>query len=208
MLTSEGGMEYFVYCRDRPDSGELRSELAEAHWTFMDRYAEAMIARGPTLTPDGAAATGSMHIVDLPDVQAAQAFAFDEPNYKAGVYDEVLVRRWSNTLGRTMWQYSGSTAGYHRFLIMAHGRPGVLAISDALSQAHRHYLDEGYHERLIACGPLLSDDGAEWRGTAILAELPDRSSAEALIAQEPYARAGLYESVEVHDWRFGGRPQP
>jgi uncharacterized protein len=60
---------------------------------------------------------------------------------------------------------------------------------------------------LIACGPLLSEDGAQWRGTAILAELPNRSAADALIAQEPYAQAGLYERIEVYDWRFGGRPQ-
>lgn len=200
-------MEYFIYCRDRPGSGVLRSELVEAHWAFMDRYADEMIARGPTLTSDGMAATGSVHIVDLPDGDAAHVFAFDEPNYKAGVYGEVLVRRWSNTLGRTMWQFAGSMAGYHRFLIIAHGRSGVTAGRDALHREHHHYLDHGYRDRLIACGPLLSEDGAHWRGTAILAELPNRSAADALIAKEPYAQAGLYERIEVHDWRFGGRPQ-
>lgn len=44
----------------------------------MDRYAESMIARGPTLTADLTAATGSVHIVDLPDVEAARTFVFDE----------------------------------------------------------------------------------------------------------------------------------
>jgi hypothetical protein len=44
-------VEYFFYCRDRPDTAALRDELVEAHWSFMDRYADAMIARGPTLTP-------------------------------------------------------------------------------------------------------------------------------------------------------------
>lgn len=39
-------MEYFFYCRDRPGSGALRLELVEAHWSFKDRYAGAMIARG------------------------------------------------------------------------------------------------------------------------------------------------------------------
>lgn len=196
-------MEYFIYCRDKPGSGALREELVEDHWAFMDRYADEMIARGPTLTSDGEEATGSMHIVDLPDGDAAHVFAFDEPNYKAGVYDKVLVRRWSNTLGRTMWEFAGSTDGYSRFLIIAHGRSG--AARDTLHREHLDYLDQGYRDRLIACGPLLSDDGAHWRGTAIMAELPDRAAAEALIAQDPYARAGLYERVEVHDWQFGGR---
>ena len=85
--------------RRRPD------ELAEAHWSFMDGYAEHMIARGPTLTADRTTWTGSMHMVDLPDAQAARVFAFQEPFYRAGVYGEVLVSRWRNTLGRT----SGTT---------------------------------------------------------------------------------------------------
>jgi uncharacterized protein YciI len=140
-------MEYFIYCRDRPGSGALRSELAEAHWAFMDRYADEMIARGPTLTSDGMAATGSVHIVDLPDGEAAHVFAFDEPNYQAGVYGEVLVRRWSNTLGRTMWHFAGSMAGYHRFLIIARGRSGVTAGRDAQHREHHHYLDHGYRDR-------------------------------------------------------------
>src|SRR2546423_6452118 len=41
-------MEYFVYCRDHPGTGELRDRILEAHWSFMDGYAAGMIARGPT----------------------------------------------------------------------------------------------------------------------------------------------------------------
>jgi len=26
-----------------------------------------------------------------------------------------------------------------------------------------------------------------------------------MLASEPYAQAGLYSSVEIHDWEFGGR---
>jgi uncharacterized protein len=65
-------MEYFIYCRDNPDTGAILDELAEAHWSFMDGYADAMIARGPTLTPDRMRHTGGMHIVDLPDGDAAR----------------------------------------------------------------------------------------------------------------------------------------
>jgi uncharacterized protein len=50
-------------------------------------------------------------------------FAFQEPLYRAGVYGEVLVRRWRNVLGRTMgdgpaepveihdWQFGGRHQG-------------------------------------------------------------------------------------------------
>jgi uncharacterized protein YciI len=200
-------MEYFFYSRPRPDAEALWDQLTEAHWSFMDRYADEMIARGPTLTPDRATATGSMHIVDLPDAEAARVFAFDEPNYLAGVYDEVLVHRWSNTLGRTMWEFTPSTANGRRFLIIGHGTPGMTESRNILRDEHHRLLVQRYRESLIACGPLLSDDGTEWVGTAMLAELPDRASAEAMLAHGPHPGAGLYERVEVHNWRFGGRPR-
>jgi len=64
-------MEFFCYHQDRPDSVALRNELVEEHWSYMDRYATEMIARGPTLSGDGDTATGSVHILDLPDPAAA-----------------------------------------------------------------------------------------------------------------------------------------
>ena len=155
----------------------------------------------------GQTATGSMHMVDLPDAEAARVFAFEEPNYRAGVYGEVLVRRWRNALGRTMWDFDGDAVGNRRFLVLGHGKPGVSGTRDLLLDAHRRYLvDRGYHDRFIARGPLLSDDGTEWTGSAMLVELRDRAGVDAMLAGEPYARAGLYADVEVHDWQFGGRP--
>jgi uncharacterized protein YciI len=197
-------VEYFFYCRDRLGVAALREELAEAHWSFMDRYADAMIARGPTLTPDGTAATGSMHIVDLPDARAAHVFAFEEPNYRAGVYGEVLVRRWRNALGGTMWDFQGDPARNGRFLIIGHGAPDA-ARDGALDDDQRRFVTDR-RRQFIACGPLLSDDGTNWVGSAMLVELRDRAAVEAMLAEAPYVRAGMYAGVEVHHWRFGGRP--
>jgi len=198
-------VEYFFYCRDRAGSGTLREELGEAHWSFMDGYADAMIARGPTLTPDRQAATGSMHMVDLPDAEAARVFAFEEPNYRAGVYDDILVRRWRNVLGRTMWDFEGDPARNRRFLVIGHGTPDGDELREALRDERRPYLDR-HRDRFIERGPLLSDDGTAWLGTAALVEMPDRATLDAMLADDPYLREGLYANVEIHDWQFGGRP--
>ena len=173
----------------------------------MDRYAGAMIARGPTLTPNRETHTGSMHIVDLPNAAAARVFAFEEPYYKAGVYRDVLVCRWRNALGGTMWDFTDTDPDSRRFLIIGRGRPGVTgARRDLIEQHRRYFADLGYLEHFIARGPLLSDGGAEWIGSAMLIELPDRAAVDTMMSEEPYARAGLYASVEIHDWQFGGRP--
>ena len=201
-------VEYFFYCRGRPGTEARLEELAEAHWSFMDGYAPAMVARGPTLTPDRSRWTGSMHIVDLPDAQAARVFAFQEPFYRAGVYGEVLVRRWRNTLGRRMWDYPAEPGDARRFLVIGRGKRGVEAARQALEAAQRRWLGEpGHRDRIILHGPLLSEDGAGWEGSALLVQLRDRAAVEAVLAAAPYVQAGLYTSVEIHDWQFGGRHQ-
>jgi len=58
---------------------------------------------------------------------------------------------------------------------------------------------------VILRGPLLTDDGNAWVGSALLLQLRDHAAVEAMLASEPYAQAGLYSSVEIHDWEFGGR---
>jgi uncharacterized protein YciI len=178
-------MEFFCYHRDRPGSAALRGERLAEHWSYTDRF--PMVARGPTL--DGDTPTGSVHIVDLPDPPAAHAFAFDEPGYQAGVYRDVLLRRWRNTLGRTMWDFPGGRTGGHRYLVLGFGsgEPADLEVPPG-------------RDELIAYGPLLSDDGAHWLGTAVLLRAPDPDAARAALTADRYA------AIEVHTWQFGGRP--
>ncbi|MEV6757136.1 YciI family protein [Streptomyces sp. NPDC051214] len=181
-------MEFFCYHRDRPRSLALREELTEEHWSYMDRYAKELIARGPTFADDGETPTGSVHIVDLPDPAAARAFAFDEPNYQAGAYRDVLVRRWRNVLGRTMWDFDGGRAGGDRYLVLGLGEGPAADLELPLDQ-----------DELIAYGPLLSDDGDTWVGTAVLLRAPNPEAARAVLTPDRYA------DIEVHNWEFGGR---
>lgn len=195
-------VKFFVYCRDRADTAQLRDTLLEAHWSFMDRYADGMIARGPTLTEDGSAATGSLHIVDLPDRAAAHEFAFDEPNYLAGVYREVLVRRWRSDLDRAVADFDGDPRHNRRFLILGHGGPEPAANHAA---DERSAIGANRPDRLIVSGSLWSEDDTAWLGTASIVELPDRSALLAFIGSDPGANAGWYANIEVHPWEVGGR---
>lgn len=175
-------MEYFVYGRDRDGAGGLKVSLGEEHWAFMDTYDDRLIARGPTLTShaDDAQSTGSLHIVDLPDAEAAKAFAYEEPYYRAGAFETVDLYRFTNTSGRTMWEFTDATEGYSRYLVIAMA-PDVPAPA-----ASPH---------LIVYGDLLSLDGSARLGRAATVEAPD-----------PEAAANLLPgSTEVHPWIFGGR---
>jgi uncharacterized protein len=180
-------MDFFCYHRDRIGSMTLRYELLEQHRAYMDQFDAAMVARGPTFVEDGTL-TGSVHILDLPDSDAARSFAFDEPGYQAGAYRDVLLRRWQNMLGTTMWDYTGDPGG-SRYL--------VLGFTSAPWPGDVRWPCD---DRFIACGPLLSDDGTRLLGAAALLEAPDTEAAHSALD------AGQYDGIEVHQWRPGGRP--
>lgn len=181
-------MEFFCYHRDRAGSTPLRSQMVEQHWSYMDQFAATMIARGPTFTSDGTL-TGSVHILDLPDPTAARAFAFEEPGYQAGAYRDVLLRRWHNSLGRTMWEFSGGRPDCIRYLVLGFT---LEPVTDVIETPRR--------DELIASGPLLSDDASLVLGAAVLLEAPDADSARGVLS------AYRYVGIEVHQWQFGGRP--
>ena len=170
-----------MYGRDRVGGYGVKVQLNEEHWAFMDRYAEELVARGPTLTADREETTGSLHIVDLADDEAANAFAYEEPYYLAGAFDSVQLCRFDKHLGRTMWDFTGAVEGYDRYLVLAQDE------SRPLTSPH-----------LIMYGDLLGLDATTHLGRAALVEAPTPEAAAELI-EAPTA--------EVLPWQFGGRSQ-
>ncbi|MFJ5262404.1 YciI family protein [Streptomyces sp. NPDC088387] len=86
-------MLFYVHAPDRPGTGTALLELAEDHWSYMDRFADRLVLRGPTLSEDGEEHTGSVHVVDVPDRAAAERFAHEEPFWRAGLYRHLTVAR-------------------------------------------------------------------------------------------------------------------
>jgi len=87
-----------------------------------------------------------------------------------------------------MWDFPGGPTDGSRYLVLGLGAgPGVdLDVPPE-------------QDELIAYGPLLSDDGATWLGTAALVRASDPDTARAVLAPDRYT------DVEVHQWQFGGR---
>lgn len=161
----------------------------------MDNFAGSMIARGPTLDTGRANATGSLHVLALPSVEAARAFVASEPNNLAGLYEDHLVWRFENLLGRSMWEFARQ-ATEPRFLVIcrSHLHPPVPATS----------LRAELQERLIVYGALTTLDGGEPAGVALALQAHDRDAVAALMEDEQTG-LGAPAEVEIHDWEFGGR---
>ena len=193
-----------MYSRDAAGAEALRDdeELVEQHWSYMDGFAESMIARGPTLSAARETATGSLHVLGLPGVDAAHEFVAGEPNNRAGVYAEHSVWRFDNLLGRTMWEFSGG-ADEARFLIIVRAHQGQ-KIEGSRTPVPPDGLSAELRERLILYGALTTLDDSELVGVALAVQAPDREALDALLEQ---AQLGLDvgPEIEIHDWEFGGR---
>jgi uncharacterized protein YciI len=97
-------MNFLIYGRAAVEVADLDTPaLDEAHWSYMDTFADRMTARGLTLSPDRATWTGSLHVVHLDDPNAAHDFAVNDPYHRAGLFRGHLIRGFDSLLGRTMW---------------------------------------------------------------------------------------------------------
>jgi len=88
------------------------------------------------------------------------------------------------------------------FALICKDKPGGLEVRLANRPAHLDYLTAlNAAGKLKFAGPLLDDEGRPI-GSLVAVEAGDRAGAEAIAAGDPYARAGLFESVEIHPWNW------
>lgn len=73
-----------------------------------------------------------------------------------------------------------------------------------LRQAHRpdHIEWAGKHPNIRMAGPLLGDDEQTMIGSLFVIEADNREAAASMNADDPYTRAGLFERVEIHPFRW------
>ena len=86
-----------------------------------------------------------------------------------------------------------------QFLLIAHDREGGLALRKQVRPEHLAYL-ESIKSSIVFGGPMLGADGNPC-GSMIVYEAADRAAAEALVANDPYSKAGLFGAVEIQGFR-------
>lgn len=83
------------------------------------------------------------------------------------------------------------------FALICIDRPGALEIRKANRDAHLgHIRDSGVVQQ---AGPFLNAEGA-MSGSLIILDVADSAAAEAWAADDPYAKADLFESVSIRHW--------
>lgn len=81
--------------------------------------------------------------------------------------------------------------------LIAHDKPGALQIRKDTRDAHLAYLKA---TNVSQAGPLLNTDG-EMIGSLIVLDVADMATAEHWAANDPYAKAGLFDTVTLTAWK-------
>lgn len=85
-----------------------------------------------------------------------------------------------------------------RVALVCIDKPGHLEVRKANREAHlAHIRDSGVVEM---AGPFLSAEG-EMCGSLVVLEVASLQAAEAWAAADPYATAGLFDRVEIREWK-------
>jgi uncharacterized protein YciI len=82
--------------------------------------------------------------------------------------------------------------------LIAKDKPGALQVRLDNRDAHLAYIKE---TGIVAqAGPLLNDSG-NMAGSLVILEVSDMSQARDWADNDPYSKAGLFDSVELIEWK-------
>lgn len=86
------------------------------------------------------------------------------------------------------------------FALLCTDKPDSLDLRMSVRPNHLKYL-ESLGTALEAAGPFTSDEGSPI-GSLVIIEAADRAAAQAMAANDPYAKAGLFAAVEIKPWKW------
>ncbi len=84
-------MLFAIVCTDRPGGLDLRLATRPAHIAYLTTYASRVVQGGPMLDRDGRPC-GSLLLVEVEDLAAAEGFAASDPYAKAGLFESTVIR--------------------------------------------------------------------------------------------------------------------
>jgi uncharacterized protein YciI len=86
-----------LIAHDKPGALALRMENRQAHLAYIESTGVVAQA-GPLLDAQGQMA-GSLVVLDVPDMAAAQSWAANDPYAQAGLFADVQLHAWKRVIG-------------------------------------------------------------------------------------------------------------
>ncbi|HEY8063670.1 MAG TPA: YciI family protein [Methylosinus sp.] len=85
------------------------------------------------------------------------------------------------------------------FVALCLDKPNHVALRLATREAHLAFL--AAHAAQVKLGGPFLDAAEQPVGSLLIVEAADEAAAQALLAEDPYAAAGLFSSVEIKPWK-------
>jgi uncharacterized protein len=86
------------------------------------------------------------------------------------------------------------------FALLCTDKPNSLELRLSSRPAHVAFLN-GLGDALKLAGPFTDDVGSP-TGSLVVIEAENRTAAQSIAAQDPYAIAGLFASVDIKPWKW------
>ncbi|WP_339691756.1 YciI family protein [Celeribacter baekdonensis] len=90
-------MKYAIICTDKPGSLHIRTETRPDHVAYL-KSCGVVEQAGPFLDTDGKMC-GSLVIIEVDDLEAANSWAANDPYAKAGLFADVRIEAWNKVIG-------------------------------------------------------------------------------------------------------------
>jgi uncharacterized protein YciI len=84
------------------------------------------------------------------------------------------------------------------FALICHDVADGFELRQQTRPAHLEFLAS---QNVRFAGPMLSDDQTKPIGSIVIIECDDLGAAKVIAAQDPYNKAGLFQSVSVHPFK-------
>lgn len=85
------------------------------------------------------------------------------------------------------------------YALICTDKPNGLPIRKANRPDHLAFL-ESLGDTLVFAGPFTEEDGQTMNGSLIVVEAASLQAAQEIAAGDPFAKAGLFASVEIRPW--------
>jgi uncharacterized protein YciI len=85
------------------------------------------------------------------------------------------------------------------YALICTDKPGSLSLRKANRPEHVAYL-QSLGEQLVLAGPFTEADGETSNGSLVIIEAASLDAARKVAGDDPYAKAGLFASVEIRPW--------
>ena len=86
-------MLFHIRCKDKPSQMNMRASTRAAHLNYIANYGDAVVFAGPTSTDDGETITGSVFIIELENITAAEEFSQGDPYRKMGLFESIEIEQ-------------------------------------------------------------------------------------------------------------------